>query len=93
MTESNMSETIEEILSAFKAKHSYLLDLPNYSLGFGLDPDKKGPKGFIIYAMSNDLAERSKLILSAKKTLARHPQENGIDSIPVYFKGIPSMPI
>lgn len=89
MTDSNMATTIDELLAYFKAKHSYLFDLPNYSLGFGLDPDKKGPKGFIIYAMSNDLTERSKLILSAKKLLAGTKAE----STPVYFKGIPDMSI
>lgn len=82
-----MSEELPEVLASFKAKHAALFASPSYSLGFGLDPEKKGPQGFILYAMSNDLAEQAKLILTAKKIFAK----NDTEAHPVYFKGIPAM--
>lgn len=83
-----MPENLDELLASFKSKHDSLFSASSYSLGYGLDPDKKGPQGFIVYAMSNDLAERAKLILAAKRALAK-----ATEAMPIYFKGIPSMPI
>jgi len=80
-------EATEKIISRFRSAEAALLSSTSFSVGYGMDPDRKGPVGIVVYAMSDNLSERSRLLEEARAALS--PTWEGY---PVYFKGIPAIP-
>ena len=79
---------LTKALSRFSAAHAEFLGC-NYSTGYGLDPERKGPTGLIVFAMSDDVAAQQTLLNAAKETLPStwegHPVYVKAMSIPKAF--------
>lgn len=70
----------------FKTSHSQLLSADSrLSVGYGLDPSRKGAQGIIVHVMSNDTREQDDLVKNTRDKLP--PSWEGF---PVYFKTMPA---
>lgn len=77
----NLKKALDRFNDTFQ---DFLNSGSGFSAGYGLDPDRKGPNGIIVYAMHDDENFRSTLLRTAKSTLPA-----SWETFPVYFKGTP----
>lgn len=75
-------ENLKLAVETFRSSHTDFLSTNDYSLGYGLDPARKGVVGIIVFAMSDDDGERVALFTRAKETLPTKWEGH-----PVYVKG------
>lgn len=59
---------ISKATDRFRSSHESALS-KEYTVGFGLDPERKGNPGIIVYAMDDNLVNRNDLLRRAKSTL------------------------
>lgn len=78
-------ENLQKACDQFRDSHKDLFSANSgYTVGYGLDPARRGPNGIIVYAMSNDLRQQDEMIRTVRSSLP--PNWTGF---PVYFKGVP----
>lgn len=77
--------TLQKSCDVFRTHHqSFLAPEPRYSVGYGVDPARKGPTGIVVHVTSADVQEQDKLLQAAREKLPAQ-----WDGFPVYYKVIP----
>ena len=81
-----MSSVVQKLMARFRDAHPHLQ--AEYSTGFGMDPNRRGENGIVVYAHSEDQNERDKLVV-----VARGAVPGTWEGYPVYVKGtgVPSV--
>lgn len=77
-------DALKKALDRFRiANEDFLGSDPGYSVGYGLDPQRKGPPGIIVFAMHDDENVRNDLVAVAEGALTED-----WEAFPIYIKGM-----